>query len=45
MITVSRVLVLAALLIFALAAVHVGTGPLEPIALGLAVYCASHLVP
>lgn len=42
--TVSRFLVLIALVIFILAAFHVGFG-LEMIALGLAVYMASHLVP
>lgn len=43
--TLSRFLVLVALVIFALAAVHVGLGPLDAIAVGLAVYMASHLVP
>lgn len=43
--TISRVLVLIALVIFALGAVHVGIGPLDDIALGLAVYMAAQLVP
>lgn len=43
--TLSRLLVLIALVIFALATVHVGIGPLDGIALGLAVFMASHLTP
>lgn len=43
--TVSRLLVLIALILFLLAAVHVGLGALDLIALGLAVYMASILVP
>lgn len=42
--TVSRALVLVAFVIFILAAFHVFVG-LEMVALGLAVYMASHLVP
>jgi hypothetical protein len=43
--TVSRLLVLIALVIFLLEAFHVGFGAIEMIGLGLAVYMASHLVP
>ena len=43
--TVSRLLVLIALVIFLLEAFHVGLGGIEMIGLGLAVYMASHLVP
>lgn len=43
--TLSRFLVLIALVLFALATVHVGLGPLDAVAAGLAVYMASHLVP
>ncbi len=43
--TVSRLLVLIALIIFALAAFGVGLGGIGPVPLGLAVYMASHLVP
>ena len=43
--TVSRLLVLIALVLFLLEAFHVGLGGIEMIGLGLAVYMASHLVP
>lgn len=43
--TVSRLLVLIALVLFLLAAFHVGLGAVDLIALGLAVYMGSHLVP
>jgi hypothetical protein len=43
--TVSRLLVLIALIIFLLEALHVGFGTVELIGLGLAVYMASILVP
>ena len=43
--TVSRLLVLIALVLFLLAAFHVGLGTVDLIALGLAVYMGSHLVP
>jgi hypothetical protein len=43
--TVSRLLVLIALVIFVLEAIHVGLGGIELLGLGLAVYMASHLVP
>jgi hypothetical protein len=43
--TVSRLLVLIALVIFLLEALHVGLSGIEMIGLGLAVYMASHLVP
>jgi hypothetical protein len=43
--TVSRLLVLIALIIFLLEALHVGVGQVELLGLGLAVYMASHLVP
>lgn len=43
--TVSRLLVLVALVLFLLEAFHVGFGNLDLIPLGLAVYMASILVP
>ena len=43
--TVSKLLVLVALVLFLLAAFHVGLGTVDLIALGLAVYMASILVP
>jgi hypothetical protein len=43
--TVSRLLVLIALVIFLLEAFHVGFGGIELVGLGLAVYMGSHLVP
>lgn len=43
--TVSRLLVLIALVLFLLAAFHVSLGAVDLIALGLAVYMGSHLVP
>ncbi len=43
--TVSRLLVLVALIIFLLEAFHVGLGGIGLVGLGLAVYMASHLVP
>jgi hypothetical protein len=43
--TVSRLLVLIALVLFLLVAFHIGFGTLDLIALGLAVYMASILVP
>jgi hypothetical protein len=43
--TVSRLLVLIALVIFLLEAFHIGFGTVELIGLGLAVYMASILVP
>jgi hypothetical protein len=43
--TVSRLLVLIALVIFLLEAFHIGFGAVELIGLGLAVYMASILVP
>ncbi len=43
--TVSRLLVLIALVLFLLAAFHIGFGAVDLIALGLAVYMASILVP
>ena len=43
--TVSTLLVLIALVLFLLAAVHVALGPVDLIALGLAVYMASIIVP
>ncbi|HLZ31256.1 MAG TPA: hypothetical protein VKV73_28395 [Chloroflexota bacterium] len=44
--TVSRLLVLIALIIFLLEAFHVAVLPsVEMIGLGLAVYMASHIVP
>jgi hypothetical protein len=44
--TISRLLVLIALVIFLLEAFHVAVGgSVELIGLGLAVYMASHLVP
>jgi hypothetical protein len=46
MFTISRLLVLIALVIFLLEAFHVAVGgSIEMIGLGLAVYMASHLVP
>lgn len=42
--TLSRVLVLVALVVFVLAAFHIGA-PLDLVAAGLAIYMASHLVP
>jgi len=43
--TVSRLLVLIALVIFLLEAFHIGVSSIEMIGLGLAVYMASHLIP
>lgn len=43
--TVSKLLVLIALVLFLLAAFHVGLGAIDLIALGLAVYMASILIP
>ena len=43
--TVSKLLVLIALVLFVLAAFHVAFGAVDFIALGLAVYMASILVP
>jgi hypothetical protein len=43
--TVSRFLVLVALVIFILAAFGVAVGSVQMVALGLAVYMASHLTP
>jgi hypothetical protein len=43
--TVSRLLVLIALVLFLLAAFRVGLGAFDLIALGLAVYMASILIP
>lgn len=43
--TVSKLLVLIALVLFLLAAFHVGFGAIDLIALGLAVYMASILIP
>ena len=43
--TVSRLLVLIALVLFLLETFHVGLAGIELIGLGLAVYMASHLVP
>ena len=43
--TVSRVLVLVAVIIFVLAAFGVGLGSVGLVALGLAVWAASQLVP
>jgi hypothetical protein len=43
--TVSRLLVLIALVIFLLEAFHIGLGAVDLIGLGLAVYMGSHLVP
>ena len=43
--TVSRLLVVIALVLFLLAAFHVGLGAVDLIALGLAVYMASLIVP
>jgi len=43
--TVSRLLVLIALVLFLLEAFHVGFGVVDLIALGLAVYMASLIVP
>lgn len=42
--TLSRVLVLVALIVFVLAAFRIGA-PLDLVATGLAVFMASHLVP
>lgn len=44
-ITVSRVLVIIALIIFTLAAFHVNPAGLDMIAMGLAFFVASFLVP
>lgn len=44
-VTVSRVFVLVAVIIFVLAAVGVGVGSLNLVAAGLAVWAASALVP
>lgn len=44
-ITVSRVLVLVALVIFVLATFGVGLGPISLVPLGLALYMASILFP
>jgi hypothetical protein len=43
--TVSKLLVLVALVLFVLAAFHIGLGAIDLVALGLAVYMASLLVP
>ena len=43
--TISRLLVLIALVVFLLDAFHVAFGTIELIGLGLAVYMASHLLP
>lgn len=43
--TISKVLVLVALIVFVLAAFGVGLGSLNMIALGLAVWAAAALVP
>jgi len=42
--TISRLLVLVALVVFLLDAFHVAFGSIELIGLGLAVYMASHLL-
>lgn len=43
--TISRLLVLIALIVFALAAFSVSLGNVALVPLGLAIYMASHLVP